>query len=301
MNSPPFSHIFIIFITTLSPVFTIAADPTITFIYKGCADTNFPNPSEPYTQTLNTLFQTLISQSSTTKFYKTTAGDGNGQSSIVGVFQCRGDLTNSNCQNCVSKIPKLIQKLCGKTIASRVQLTGCYLRYELTGFQQVPGDQMLYKICGSGQGTESGFGERLDSALQEVVKGVGNGNGFYAGGFNSVYVLGQCEGDLGSGDCVQCIKTGVDRVKSECGSTISGQMYMQQCYISYSYYPNGVPNRSQPGIGAETGIEMGNKPNNHNNTQKTVAIVVGGVAGLGLGIACLLVLRSAFIKKRDKY
>lgn len=52
------------------------------------------------------------------------------------------------------------------------------------------------------------------------------------------------------------------------------------------------------GAGAETGIEeMGRRQ----NTQKTVAIVVGGVAGLGLGIACLLVLRSAFMKKRDKY
>ena len=38
-----------------------------------------------------------------------------------------------------------------------------------------------------------------------------------------------------------------------------------------------------------------------NNTQKTVAIVVGGVAGLGLVIACLLVLKSAVTKKEGKY
>lgn len=35
------------------------------------------------------------------------------------------------------------------------------------------------------------------------------------------------------------------------------------------------------------------------NTQKTVAIVVGGLVGSGLFIACLLVLKSAFKKKRE--
>ncbi|CAL5351690.1 unnamed protein product [Camellia sinensis] len=40
---------------------------------------------------------------------------------------------------------------------------------------------------------------------------------------------------------------------------------------------------------------------NPQNTQRTVAIVVGGVAGFGLGIACLLFLKSAFKKRENKY
>ncbi|CAL5351423.1 unnamed protein product [Camellia sinensis] len=39
---------------------------------------------------------------------------------------------------------------------------------------------------------------------------------------------------------------------------------------------------------------------NPQNTQRTVAIVVGGVAGFGLGIACLLFLKSAFKKRENK-
>lgn len=38
---------------------------------------------------------------------------------------------------------------------------------------------------------------------------------------------------------------------------------------------------------------------NGQNTQKTVAIVVGGLVGSGLFIACLLVLKRAFKKKRE--
>lgn len=33
------------------------------------------------------------------------------------------------------------------------------------------------------------------------------------------------------------------------------------------------------------------------NTQKTIAIVLGGLVGVGLGVACLLFTRSAFKKK----
>lgn len=221
-----------------------AADTTTALIYKGCADQKFQDPTGAYSQTLTTLLNTLVTQSSTAKFYKTTTG--NGQSAFLGLFQCRGDLTNSECNSCVGKIPDMTQKLCGKAIAARVQLGGCYLRYEVSGFQQFGSTKLLYKICGSGRASGSGFEERLDSALGEVVKGVGSGNGFYAGGFQSVYVLGQCEGDLGSGDCGECVKSAVEQVKSECGSSISGQIYLQQCYISYSYYPSGVPNDKSP-------------------------------------------------------
>ncbi|CAL5426370.1 unnamed protein product [Camellia sinensis] len=46
---------------------------------------------------------------------------------------------------------------------------------------------------------------------------------------------------------------------------------------------------------------MEQRSNEERAWQRTVAIVVGGVAGFGLGIACLLVLKSAFKKRENKY
>jgi hypothetical protein len=79
-----------------------------------------------------------------------------------------------------------------------------------------------------------------------MVDGVKNGSNrlFYTGEYQSVFVLGQCEGDLSSGDCGDCVNTAVQSVKSECGDSISGQLYLNKCYLSYSYYPNGVPSIS---------------------------------------------------------
>ncbi|CAA3015493.1 cysteine-rich repeat secretory 3-like isoform X2, partial [Olea europaea subsp. europaea] len=116
-------------------------------VYKGCSNQDFQDFNGIYKQTLKILFDALIYQSSTVKFYKATFGDG--QSAINALFQCRGDLSNFDCVNCVKKAVKRSKKLCGHSIAVRVQLNGCYLRYEIAGFRQVSGIEFLYKICGS--------------------------------------------------------------------------------------------------------------------------------------------------------
>lgn len=128
------------------------------------------------------------------------------------------------------------------------------MRYEVSGFSQVSGTELLYKVCGSTRASGTGFEDRLGSALGEIEKGVASGNGFYTGSYESVFVLGQCEGDLGSGDCGDCVKSAVDRAKSDCGTSISGQIYLQMCYISYTYYPNGVPSESTSGKSHTTRI-----------------------------------------------
>ncbi|XP_012828931.1 PREDICTED: cysteine-rich repeat secretory protein 11-like isoform X1 [Erythranthe guttata] len=274
-----------------------AADYT-NLVFKGCADQNFHDFNGLYKQTLKTLFDDLTSKSSAVKFYKTTSGDG---AAINGLFQCRGDLSNEDCYRCMKRAPEMASKLCGEALAARVQLTGCYLRYEISGFRQVSGTELLYKVCGSTRASGDGFGDKLDTALAEIAKGVaasGNGSGFYAGEFQSVYVLGQCEGDLGGGDCVNCVKRAADTAKSECGGgggAVSAQMYFQRCYISYTYYPGGgVPGNDQKSLSSSSGTGK-------NSTEKTVAIAMGGLVSVGLVMACLLFTKSAFKKRTPSY
>ncbi|KAF5738988.1 cysteine-rich repeat secretory protein 56 isoform X2 [Tripterygium wilfordii] len=270
-------------------VFSASAADLTSLVYKGCANQNFQDPSGVLSQNLKTLLSTLVQQSAQKNFYSTTIGDG--QNAILGLYQCRGDLSTIQCYNCVSRIPDMANKLCGKAMAVRVQLTGCYLRYEASGFKQVPETELLFKICGSTRMSEAGFEERRDTAFDMVVNGVKNGSLFYTGTYESVYVLGQCDGDLSNGDCGDCVKSALDDAKSQCGNSISAQIYLHKCYISYSYYPNGVPNTP-----SETDVGT-NQQQQH--TQRTVAIAVGGVAAFGFAIVCLMFLRSMLKKKRS--
>ncbi|XP_021646217.1 plasmodesmata-located protein 1 isoform X2 [Hevea brasiliensis] len=262
---------------------TGAADYT-NLVFKGCAQQKFQDPSGIYSQNLKNLMESLVSQSSQKSFSTTTSGDG--QNAIVGLYQCRGDLTTPQCYTCVSKIPDMVKKLCGQVIAARVQLNGCYLKYEISGFKQVSETELLFKVCGSTQATGTGFEGMRTAAFDSMVNGLKNG--FYTGNNQTVFVLGQCEGDLSSDDCGNCVKSAVESVKTQCGDSVSGQVYLLKCFISYSYYPNGVPT-------IDSGSEVvGTKQ----HTSRTVAIAVGGIAAFLFLIVCLMFIRSLFKKRR---
>ncbi|XP_020968300.1 cysteine-rich repeat secretory protein 3 isoform X1 [Arachis ipaensis] len=216
-----------------------ASDYT-TLVYKGCSKDTFTDPNGVYSQALSSLFGSLVAQSTKTKFFKATSGSG--QSTMTGIFQCRGDLSTSDCYNCVSRLPVLSDKLCGKTIAARIQLLGCYMLYEVAGFsEQVSGMQMLFKACGATTRSNGGFEVKRDTAFSVMENGVVSAHGFYATSYQGLYVMGQCEGDVGDSDCGECVKNAVQKAEVECGSSTSAQVYLHKCFISYGYYPNGVP------------------------------------------------------------
>nr|GEY76390.1 cysteine-rich repeat secretory protein 3-like [Tanacetum cinerariifolium] len=100
----------ILALTTLFVLVSPAPDNS-NLVYKGCAKQPLSDPNGVYSSALSAIFGTLIQQSSKSKFYKTTSGTG--QTSVSGLFQCRGDLSNVECYTCVSRLPILMDKLCG--------------------------------------------------------------------------------------------------------------------------------------------------------------------------------------------
>ncbi|KNA06540.1 hypothetical protein SOVF_180080 [Spinacia oleracea] len=289
-----FSFILILVILTILTKTSKSAPDYTTLVYKGCSRQPLSDPSGAYAQSLSSLFTSLLQQSSRSKFFKTTAG-GSQQATISGLYQCRGDLSNADCYNCISKLPQLTDQLCGKVTAARVQLLGCYLLYEVSGFTQISGMQMLYKDCSRTNVAGAGFEMKRDSALTVMENGVASGGagGFYTTNYQAVYALGQCQGDLSSTDCSQCVKSAVQKAQVECGSSLSGQVYLHKCFISYSYYPNGVPTKSSSSssFSSNGGISSGSNPG------KTVAIIVGVTAGVAFLIIMVLFIRG--LKKKD--
>ncbi|KAI4995460.1 plasmodesmata-located protein 3-like [Hordeum vulgare subsp. vulgare] len=259
-------------------------------VYKGCANQTFPGGSPP--PTVAALSSALAAQSASAKFYKTSSASASSASaSVFGLFQCRGDLSGPDCSSCVARAMSSWRDLCGAAVAARVQLNGCLALYEISGFPQVSGVQMLFKTCGSGAGGDGGapdFETRRGTAFSQLEGGAGtSAGGFFATSFQQVYALAQCEGDLSNVDCSNCVTQAVQRVAVECGGAPSGQVYLDKCYITYSYYPHGVPRGGGGGLGGQ-------------QTAKTVAIVLGGALALGFLVICLLFARS-LVKKKDDY
>ncbi|CAA7398938.1 unnamed protein product [Spirodela intermedia] len=222
------------------PAVTPAAEP-YDLVYKGCANQSFPSDGLAYPQALAALSSALVAKSAASMFYKTTTAGGGGQPSLFGLFQCRGDLSAADCAACVGRIPAMWGSLCGQTTAARIQLSGCYGLYEISGFPQVSGTKMLYKECGRSGGAGGGFEEKRDTAFAslESAMAAGSAGGFYAAGNGNLRVMAQCEGDLSVADCAECVTESVQKAEVECGGASSGRMYLDKCYLSYGSFPDG--------------------------------------------------------------
>ncbi|ERN08983.1 cysteine-rich repeat secretory protein 3 [Amborella trichopoda] len=214
-------------------------------VYKGCSKRSFQG-NGAFEQNLNVLLQSLVSQSEATLFFKSTSGSG--QNAILGLFQCRGDLSNGECYRCVSSIQSQVFELCGKTMAARVQLQGCYLQYDNPNYPEISSSNMLFKTCNNIQVSDDGFVQRREAVFADIESGLTNGHGFYKESYGGIYAFAQCEGDLGVADCGECVKNAINEVKRQCYDGISGGVYMPKCYVTYSYGSSGSRSGS-PGTG----------------------------------------------------
>ncbi|XP_059669069.1 plasmodesmata-located protein 2-like [Cornus florida] len=253
-------------------------------VYKNCVNQTHTDQSNPPPELLSNLFQELIAQSSKSKFFETYIGDDN--AAISGLFQCREDLSNGDCNNCVTKLPELSNTLCGDTIPARVQLSGCYVHYEVDGSES-SGLELLHKTCSESKAVSSGFEELREGAFAALESGVMSGHGFCDMSYESMRVMAQCGGSLGDCECGECVSYAARIALDECGYSLSGQVYLGNCFISYSYYRNGMPSDSY-------------KENGTGNTSgRLVAIVVGGAAALFFVLLFFYFIRSCGKKKDD--
>ncbi|KAL6216103.1 hypothetical protein ACLB2K_009330 [Fragaria x ananassa] len=262
---------------TSLPVATASSDDYTSLVFNGCSKNMFPN--NVYLENLKPLTDSLVSNSAQKAFFAATATSSDGTNSINGLYQCRGDLSPAECNTCVSKIPPLVTQLCGQTnVAARVQLRGCYLRYETADSKPFDATEFLFKRCDVYQAKVGGLGVKRDTAfgiLENNVKnstsnGVGTG-GFYTGSYDTVGVSGQCEGSLANQDCVACLQSASQKAKTECGDSISGQIYLYKCYIGYNTSSNGNANA----VPYSRKVDAGS--GNNNPVTKKVAISLGAI------------------------
>jgi len=208
-----------------------------TLVYKTCAAQTFNYQSS---QTLNSLFQQLIAQSSQQRFFRTTEAV-NDDTAISGLFQCRDDISKEECFSCVNLLHQMSNTLCSDSISARVQLDGCYFHYET---EETAGESrsnnLLHKECGKPVVEYVKFKELMEEAFATLETGILNSDGFYSVSYKSVKIMAQCEGDLETCDCSSCVNDAVVVGKEECGTSLAAQIYLDKCFISYDILGNSV-------------------------------------------------------------
>ncbi|KAI3757226.1 hypothetical protein L6452_04760 [Arctium lappa] len=266
------------------------------FVYKKCRnETHLPQ------DLVSSLLEELVEKSSESKFYQTTTGDD--AFAVSGVFRCRTDLTNDECHACIlNAVPRLS---CGSILLARVQLEGCYLSLQpepeldpvpeggrinsraLVSTTFVQKDYLQHKKCSGRRARFEGLEELRNTAFEATVGCVmSSRDGYCVTTHEGIYAMGQCEGSLGKCECGKCVDNAFQVARDECWGSDSGEVYLENCFVSFS------DNESNVGDNSSRGKNIGG------GSAKLVAIVVGVGVALALLSAICYCIRSS-TRKHD--
>ncbi|KAL2485016.1 Cysteine-rich repeat secretory protein 12 [Abeliophyllum distichum] len=243
------------------------------FVYAGCSQIKY-NPGTPYESNVNSILASLDNSAAFSNFnnFKVSL-PGSVQSDVVyGLFQCRGDLSNSDCHDCVTYAVSRIGTLCGGASGGALQLDGCFVKYDNISFLGDEDKTVVFKRCGPSTGYDSDLLTQRDALLAYLT---GGGQYFRIGGSGKAQGIAQCLQDLSTSECQDCLSEAIGRLKSECQSSTWGDMFLAKCYARYS--ERGYSSKSEK---------------DDEDMEKTLAITIGLIAG----VAVIVVFLSFFTK-----
>ncbi|KAK9273433.1 hypothetical protein L1049_018243 [Liquidambar formosana] len=246
------------------------------FIYAGCSQEKY-QPNSAFEANHNSLLSSIVTSASQASYNSFALGNGTSttpEGTVFGLYQCRGDLKITDCSQCIESAVNQIGLVCPYSYGAGLQLDGCYVRYEHVDFLGKLDIGLMYKKCSKSVSNDIEFFRRRDDVLADLQAAIG----FRVSSSGLVEGFAQCLGDLGSADCSSCLAEAVGKLKNLCGSAAAADVYLGQCYARYwasGYYDFSSDSSHEDQVG------------------KTVAIIVGVLAGLAVLIVLLSFMRKA--------
>ncbi|ERM94138.1 cysteine-rich repeat secretory protein 60 [Amborella trichopoda] len=253
----------------LTSFYHLSLSASDSFVYGGCSQIKF-DPTSSYQSDLNSIMASAANSASFSAYNNFTTNK-----SVYGLYQCRNNLPLSECSNCIQTSINQLRALCPNSCGGTIQLQECFLKYDNISFVGVLDTSLIYKRCSPEFSADSGFYERREEVFREIQQ-VGS-NGFSVGSSGTIQGMAQCSGDLEPSDCSACLIQAVGRLRSLCASSVSGDIYLGKCYVRYSsdgFYSSPHGSSNDDGAG------------------KTLAIIIGLLAGVALIIVFLSFLRQ---------
>ncbi|MCO5572812.1 hypothetical protein L7F22_026571 [Adiantum nelumboides] len=223
---------------------------------------------------LPATFPFFVTQSSKTR-YSSKVGSADKGGTLYAMYQCRGDLSLSDCHTCLVThlFAQGLKAFCAISYNARdgrVMLKGCYFAclYDNNLFNDTT-EKLQHKDCnGQLEGTSEAFQANLKSALNQVLTLAPDNGGFYAAsagtGSVAAYALAQCMGYLQPDDCRACLE-----LSDVCAGSVIGSVYYTSCFFLYSdsadlYFDSSVVNKKSGS--SSTTPAAGNPPSASNGT-----------------------------------
>lgn len=277
--------LFCLLITTLSLLTTPSSSATESFVFGGCSQLKYTQGS-PYENNVNSLLTSLVNSAMLTTYNNfTIPGTTSSQDTLYGLYQCRGDLSNADCSRCVARAVSQLGTLCLDSCGGALQLEGCFIKYDNISFLGVEDKTVVVKKCGPMIAYDSNGLTRRDAVLSYLGSGDGSYKPYRVGGSGNVNGVAQCVGDLSPSECQDCLSEAIGHLRTDCGAARWGDIYLAKCYARYS-------------VGADHSRAGNEDEHNDEEIEKTLAILIGLIAGVALLVIFLSCLRR--LCEKDK-
>lgn len=278
-------HLLLLFLLSLFSAITTPSTSSVdTFIFGGCSQPKY-TPGSAYENSVNSLLTSLVNSAAFSNYNNFTVPGAS--DAVYGLYQCRGDIGNDQCSRCVARAVSQLGTLCSVSCGGALQLDGCFVKYDNATFLGVEDKTFVVKKCGPSVGLTSDALTRRDAVLAYLQSSDGFYKTFRTSGFGDFQGVAQCTGDLSPSECQDCLSDAIQRLKTVCGPSPSAEVYLAKCYARYSE-------------GGSHSRPNNNDDSNHNDDEieKTLAILIGLIAGVALIIVFLSFLSKVCEKHK---
>ncbi|RDX98472.1 Cysteine-rich receptor-like protein kinase 25, partial [Mucuna pruriens] len=233
---------FLVFI--FMSLFTMASAQSPNYMDDDCHNSTTNQVLTPTYQTnLHNTLSWLSSDAATSKGYNhTTTGIGT-VDAVYGLYDCRGDVTGSFCQFCVSTAASDILQRCPNKTSAVIWYNYCILRYSNHNFFGNLTITPSWYVVGTKNITNPEELQKAEDYMQSLKReATVESNKLYAmGSFNlsdgeERYGMVQCSRDLTNDECSQCLEDMIDKVPQCCRGNLGWQVLAPSCLIKYDDY-----------------------------------------------------------------
>ncbi|XP_012454408.2 cysteine-rich receptor-like protein kinase 10 isoform X1 [Gossypium raimondii] len=204
-------------------------------------------------------------------FYNTTAG--RSPDMVYGLFHCRGDLSTSDCQACVTFATTDISQRCPNQTTAVAWYDECLLRYSNRNIFSVVEDRPAVRLSNyrNATGTEIPFDQLVAATvvmnMNDITTQTENkpaGSKKFAtretklSSSRTLYTLAQCTPDLSGSDCSICLQGALELLPT---GWLGGRLLSPSCNVRYEIYPFYNPTIVSPQPPPAAEEEKQNKSN----------------------------------------
>ncbi|KAF4362705.1 hypothetical protein G4B88_018323 [Cannabis sativa] len=162
---------------------------------------------------------------------------------VFAFAQCFGDLPPPDCRSCFA-VARMKLPNCLPSVAARLYLDGCYIRYDNHSFIHETIDEKHDKIaCGpptdfsNDELMKSEFARKVKEVLAILTQKAVNKGGYAVdedrGGVEGVFGLAQCWKTLSKDECRNCLVNASASLLN-CAPASEGRAMFAGCYVRYS-------------------------------------------------------------------